>query len=246
MSELLYGINPACEGLRGTLRQPLELLVAKGLSAPRLDELLRLAAERGVPVRPRERQDLDRLAGHRHHQGVLLRVAPFGYCELDELVARWRVSKRPALFLILDGVTDPHNFGALLRSADAAGCHGVIVAKDRACPVSAVVEKSAAGALAHIPVAQVTNIARTLEELKQLNVWVYGLAGDAGSTSLYATDLSGDVALVAGSEGEGLRPNVRKHCDGLLAIPLHGGVESLNVSVATGVALFEAVRQRER
>lgn len=244
MSELLYGINPACEGLRGTLRAPQELFVAKGLSAPRLDELLRLAAERKVPVRPRERADLDRLAGHGHHQGVLLKVADFAYCELDDIFARWRASQRPALFLILDGVTDPHNFGALLRSADAAGCHGVIVAKDRACPVSAVVEKTAAGALAHIPLAQVTNIARTLEELKEQNVWVYGLAGDPGSTSLYATDLSGDVALVAGSEGEGLRPNVRKHCDGLLAIPLHGGVESLNVSVATGVALFEAVRQR--
>lgn len=244
MAELIYGLNPACEGLRGTLREPLELLVAKGLAAPRLDELLRLAAEKGIPVRPRERADLDRLAGHRNHQGVLLKVADFAYRDLDELLARWRASQRPALFLILDGVTDPHNFGALLRSADAAGCHGVIVAKDRACPVSAVVEKTAAGALAHIPLAQVTNIARTLEELKEQNIWVYGLAGDPGSASLYATDLSGDIALVAGSEGEGIRPNVRKHCDGLLAIPLHGGVTSLNVSVATGVALFEMVRQR--
>lgn len=244
MSEYLYGIHPASEGLRGTLRRPLELFVARDLAAPRLDELLQQAAAAGVPVRQRERADLDRLAGHRHHQGVLLRVAPFAYCELDAILARWRASGRPALLLVLDGVTDPHNFGALLRSADAAGCHGVIVAKDRACPVSAVVEKSAAGALAHIPLAQVTNISRTLEELKEANIWVYGLAGDPGSSSLYHTDLSGSVALVAGSEGEGLRPNVRKHCDGLLAIPLHGGVESLNVSVATGVALFEAVRQR--
>ncbi|HAD05490.1 MAG: 23S rRNA (guanosine(2251)-2'-O)-methyltransferase RlmB [Desulfuromonadales bacterium GWD2_61_12] len=244
MAEYIYGINPAFEGLRGTLRQPLELLVAKGLTAPRLDELVRLATAAGVPVRPRDRAELDRLADSSHHQGVLLKVADFAYHDLDDLLARWRASKRPALFLILDGVTDPHNFGALLRSADAAGCHGVIVAKDRACPVSAVVEKTAAGALAHIPLAQVTNISRTLEELKEQNIWVYGLAGDAGSTSLYASDLTGSIALVAGSEGEGMRPNVRKHCDGLLAIPLHGGVDSLNVSVATGIALFEVVRQR--
>lgn len=244
MSDLIYGINPVIEGLRGTERKPLELLLAQGTQAPRLDEAIRLAESAGVPVRPRPRQELDRLAGHRHHQGVLLRVTPFAYRELDELLDRARTSGLPPFFLILDGVTDPHNFGAILRSADAAGCHGVIVAKDRACPVTAVVEKTAAGALAHLLLCQVTNISRTLEELKAAGLWIYGLAGEAGAAPLYRTDLRGAIALVAGSEGEGLRPNVRKHCDHLLAIPMQGGVSSLNVSVAAALALFEVVRQR--
>jgi len=244
VSELVYGINPVIEGLRGKLRQPLELLLARGTQGSRLAEVSRLAAEAGVPVRTRERADLDRLAGHTHHQGVLLRVAPFTYGELDELLSRARQQGEPPFLLVLDGVTDPHNFGAILRSADAAGCHGVIVARDRACPVTAVVEKTAAGALAHLPLCQVTNISRTLEELKQAGVWVYGLAGEAGASPLHAIDFTGAIALVAGSEGEGLRPNVRKHCDGLVAIPMRGGVPSLNVSVAAAVAMFEVVRQR--
>lgn len=244
MSELLYGVNPVIEGLRGKERKPLELFVAQGTQAPRLNEAMQLAAAAGVPVRQRERQELDRLAGHRHHQGVVLRVAPYAYCELDDLLARVQRSGEPAFFLILDGVTDPHNFGAILRSADAAGCHGVIVARDRACPVTAVVEKTASGALAHLPLCQVTNIARTIEALKAAGIWVYGLAGEVGATTLHAVDFSGAVALVAGSEGEGLRPVVRKQCDHLVAIPMRGGVSSLNVSVAAAVAMFEVVRQR--
>jgi 23S rRNA (guanosine2251-2'-O)-methyltransferase len=243
-SDLVYGINPVVEGLRGTLRAPLELLVLKGVLPPRLGEAVQLAHGRGVPVRLRDRQDLDRLAGHKHHQGAILRVAPFAYCDLEDLIGHWRNSGGPAFFLILDGVTDPHNFGAILRSADAAGCHGVIVGKDRACPVSGVVEKSASGALAHLPLAQVTNISRALEELKKEGVWIYGLAGEVDSEPLHAGDYRGHVALVAGSEGEGLRPNVRRHCDHLVAIPMRGQVPSLNVSVATAIALFEVVRQR--
>lgn len=243
-ADLVYGINPVVEGLRGTLRVPLELFVLKGVLPPRLGEAVQLANAKGIVVRLRDRQDLDRLAGHKHHQGAILRVSPFAYCDLEDLIGYWRNSGGPAFFLILDGVTDPHNFGAILRSADAAGCHGVIVGKDRACPVSGVVEKSASGALAHLPLAQVTNISRALEELKKEGVWIYGLAGDVGSEPLHAGDYRGHVALVAGSEGEGLRPNVRRHCDHLIAIPMRGQVPSLNVSVATAVALFEVVRQR--
>lgn len=242
--ELVYGINPVIEGLRGALRPPLELFLPKGVLPPRLAEAAALATARQVAIRLCERPELDRLAGHRQHQGVLLKVAAFAYADLDDLIGNWRNGGGPAFFLILDGVTDPHNFGAILRSADAAGCHGVIVAKDRACPVSAIVEKTASGALAHLPLAQVTNISRTLEALKREGVWIYGLAGEAGAEPLHGTDLRGSVALVAGSEGEGLRPNVRKHCDHLLAIPMRGHVPSLNVSVAAAVALFEVVRQR--
>jgi 23S rRNA (guanosine2251-2'-O)-methyltransferase len=244
VGDLVYGIHPVREALRGGRRRPLELFLARDGHAQRLEELTAAAAAAGVPVRRRERGDLDRLAGHPHHQGALLRVEPFAYAELDELLAAWRASGRRALLLLLDGITDPHNLGAILRSADAAGCQGVVVPKDRSCPVTPTVDKAAAGALAHLPLCQVTNLARTIEELKRERIWVYGLAGEAGSGDLYRTDFTGDVALVVGSEGEGLRPNVRKHCDGLLAIPLHGGVASLNASVAAGVALFEAVRQR--
>lgn len=243
-ADLIYGINPVREALHGLRRRPLELLAERGNHAPRFEELLREAAAAGVPVQRRERQAIDRLAGHAHHQGVVLRVEPFAYAEPEELLARWRNSGQKAFFLLLDGITDPHNLGAILRSADAAGCHGVIVPKDRSCPVTGVVEKTAAGALAHLPLCQVTNLARSVEELKREGVWVYGLAGDAAAVDLYCADLAGDIALVVGSEGAGLRPNVRRHCDGLLAIPMGGGVASLNASVAAAVALFEVVRQR--
>jgi 23S rRNA (guanosine2251-2'-O)-methyltransferase len=245
VAELIYGINTVREGLKGTRRQPLELFALKEARSARVEEVLRAASDAGIPVRLRERGDLDRLVGNPHHQGVVLRVEPFAYAPLEDLLDRWRKTGRKAFFLILDGITDPHNLGAILRSAEAAGCHGVIVPKDRACPVTPVVDKASAGALEHIPLCQVTNLARTLEELKREGVWAYGLAGEEGAEPLYRTDLSGDLALVIGSEGAGLRPNVRNHCDGLLGLPMHGRVGSLNASVAAGVALFEVVRQRE-
>jgi 23S rRNA (guanosine2251-2'-O)-methyltransferase len=242
-SDCLYGIHPVREGLNGR-RQPLELFVVEGSLNERLHKLLKLAEERGVPVRRRSRGDLDRLAGQPHHQGVVLSIEPFAYCDLDDVVGYWRNSGRPAFILLLDGITDPHNFGAILRNADAAGCHGVIVAKDRSCPVSGVVDKTSAGAVEHLPICQVTNLGRTIEALKAANIWVYGLSGDVGAKPLHAENLTGDIALVIGAEGEGLRPLTRKLCDGLLAIPMAGHVASLNAASASAVALFEAVRQR--
>jgi 23S rRNA (guanosine2251-2'-O)-methyltransferase len=150
VSDLLHGIHAVRETLLGGRRRPIELFVLRDARAPRLEEIMRLAQAAGVPIHTRQRPDLDRLIGHGHHQGVVLRAEPFPFADLDELLQAWRGSQRPAFFLLLDGVTDPHNFGAVLRNADAAGCHGVIVAKDRACPVTAVVESSAAGALAHL------------------------------------------------------------------------------------------------
>jgi len=158
-------------------------------------------------------------------------------------LAAWRSSGRPAFLLLLDGITDPHNFGAILRSAEVAGCQGVIVPKDRSCPVTPVVEKTAAGALSYLPLCRVTNLSRAIEDLKQAGIWCYGLAGEEGAQNLYGTDLSGNLALVIGSEGKGLRPNIRSHCDGLLSIPMHGRIDSLNASVAAAVAMFEVVRQ---
>ena len=244
MADLLYGINPVVEALRGSRREVLELLLQDDVRSPRVDELQQMAREHKVPVRLCRRQELDKMAGHNRHQGAVLKVAPFPYIDLDDLLDSGRRDGRPPFLLILDGITDPHNFGAILRSADAAGCHGVIVAKDRACPVSGVVEKTAAGALAHLPLCQVTNLARTMERLKEEGIWLYGLAGEEGASTLYDVDLTSGLAIVVGSEGNGLRPVVRKQCDLLLAIPMAGGVASLNASVAVAVALFETVRQR--
>ncbi len=243
MSDLLHGINPVAEALESGARQPLEIILPHGRLAPRLEQLREQAEKKAVRIRLVDKPELDRLAGHNRHQQVLLRLPQFVYAELDQLLAAWRTSDRSAFFMLLDGVTDPHNFGAMLRSAEVAGCHGVIVAKDRSCPVTPVVEKTAAGALSHLPLCQVTNLSRTIEELKSLGIWCYGLAGDEGSQDLFRTDLSGDLAVVVGSEGKGMRPNVRKHCDALLAIPMQGQIESLNASVAAAIALFEVVRQ---
>ena len=245
MTELICGIHPVREALRGRRRKPLELFLSGGHRPSRLEELVKEAAQAGVPVRFRERPDLDRLAGQVHHQGAVLRVEPFAYAELEDLLRQWRDSGERAFFLLLDGITDPHNFGAILRSAEAAGCQGVIVPRDRACPVSEVVARASAGALEHVLLCQVTNLARTLEALKKEGVWVYGLAGEEDSTALHAVELTGDLALVVGSEGAGLRVNTRNHCDQLLAIAMRGRIASLNASVAAGVALFEVVRQRD-
>jgi len=244
MADLIYGINTVSEGLRSSRRRPLALILQRDSKSARLVQLQREAESLGVMVSCKDRRELDRLLGHGHHQGALLEIEPFAYLALEDLLQQWRASKEPAFFLVLDGITDPHNLGAILRSADGAGCHGVIVAKDRACPVTGVVDKVSAGALEHVPLCQVINLARTLDALRKEGVWVYGLAGEEGASSLYATDLRGDLALVVGSEGAGLRPNTRTHCDLLLSIPLCGKVSSLNASVATSVALFEAGRQR--
>lgn len=243
MSELIFGINPVREALAGHSRTLHELMVSESASGARIAELVKLAEKAHLQVTVAPRAELDRCAGHRRHQGVLLRLSPFRYASLDDLLSAWQRSGRSAFFLLLDGVTDPRNFGAILRSAEGAGCHGVIVPKDRCCPVTPVVEKTAAGALAHLPLCRVTNLARTLEQLKRNGLWCYGLAGEGAVLNLYRADLTGDLALVIGSEGEGLRANVRTHCDRLLAIPMRGHLDSLNASVAAGIALYEVVRQ---
>ncbi len=245
MADYLYGINPVVEALAGGGRQPVELLLAENSRRQRFESLRQQAATQKVAVRQLSSHDLDRLVGHDRHQGAVLRLEPFCYLSLEELIARFKRAGNDAFFLILDGITDPYNFGALVRSAEGAGCHGVVVAKDRACPVTPVVEKAAAGALAHLPLCQVTNLARALEVLKRAGVWCYGLAGEVEAKDLFTFPLSGSVALVVGSEGSGLRPNIRKHCDALLAIPMGGRLSSLNASVAAGIALFEIVRQRQ-
>jgi len=239
--ELLFGVNPVREALRGS-RGVFELYVQSTATDHRLENILVLAKERGVRVIKREREDLTRMCGSSHHQGMALKVAPFPYSDLEDIISKASERINGGFILILDGIQDPHNLGALIRTAACAGADGVIIPKDRACGITSAAEKASAGAVETIPVAQVTNIAQTLESLKQSGYWVYGLAGEAGQ-SLYSIEFTGSVVIVVGSEGEGIRSLVRKQCDMLMSIPLFGGVGSLNASVAGGIALFEAAKK---
>jgi len=236
--ELVFGVNPVREALRGA-REVHELYVQSSATDHRLEKILELAGQRGVRVIKRERDDLTRMCGSSHHQGMALRVEPFRYTDFDDLLDG---CKKNGFLLVLDGIQDPHNLGALIRTAACAGADGVVIPRDRACGVTPAVEKASAGAVETVPVARVVNVAQALEKMKKMGCWVYGLAGEA-ETSLYSVDFSGSVALVIGGEGEGIRPLVRKQCDHLVAIPRYGGVASLNASVAGGIAMYEVARK---
>ena len=203
------------------------------------------ARDSGIKLVESDGLRLAKMCGSHGHQGVVARVDALAQVtSLDELLENLEASgvKNP-LLLVLDGVTDPHNLGACLRVADGAGAHAVIAPKDHAAGISAIVSKVASGAAETMPYFMVTNLARTLGELKERNIWVAGTSDDAEKT-IYDVDLTGPVALVLGAEGEGMRQLTRKTCDQLVSIPMHGAVESLNVSVASGVCLYEALRQR--
>jgi len=222
-----------------------ELLVEKGKHHPRLNELIHLAKRSGVRYSFVPKQALERLAEGVPHQGAVAKTITSGeakFVSFEPWLEALEMSGSPSV-LLLDQVTDPHNLGACVRTAEAAGCLAVIVPKDHAADISSpVVAKSACGALARLPVLKVTNMKRCLEQLQKKGFWTVGLAGEA-ETSIYDANLSGPMAVVMGSEGRGMRRLVRESCDQLLNIPMPGAVESLNVSVATGVALFELRRQ---
>lgn len=244
--EWAYGLH-AVEGLlRREPQRARELLLQHGRQDRRTAALKRLAEAAGVPLTLADRRTLDEAAGGRH-QGVLLRLTaeePVSDLRWSEAQLQAAVAANPdILLLVLDGVTDPHNLGACLRSADAAGVSAVVIPKDRSADITAVVRKVACGATEAVPLVRVTNLARTLGALKAAGVWIYGAAGEA-ERSLYTLDLSGRVALVMGAEGHGMRRLTRECCDQLMSLPMAGSVSSLNVSVAAGVSLFEAVRQR--
>jgi 23S rRNA (guanosine2251-2'-O)-methyltransferase len=239
------GINSARSALKSGAAQVVELWLDRRRRDQRVAELAGMARKLGVPVRQLDRLLLDAAAHNANHQGVIAWVtgpAAGPAQDLDELLA---VLDHPPLLLILDGVTDPHNLGACLRSADAAGADALIAPKDKAAGLTPVAVKVASGAAQSVPFIQVTNLARALDRLKGAGVWLVGTADDAGA-GLFDTDLRGPLGLVLGSEGKGLRRLTREHCDLLVRLPMRGRVESLNVSVAAGVCLYEALRQRER
>ncbi|MFT0622554.1 23S rRNA (guanosine(2251)-2'-O)-methyltransferase RlmB [Ectopseudomonas guguanensis] len=240
--EKVYGVHAVEALLRHHPKRVKQLWLAESRQAPRIQPMLELAAQHRVPVGHKERQELDEWA-EGVHQGVVAEVSPsqvWGENMLDELLER---SEGVPLLLVLDGVTDPHNLGACLRTADAAGALAVIVPKDKSATLNATVRKVACGAAEVIPLVAVTNLARTLEKLQKKGLWVVGTAGEA-EQELYQLDMTGPTVLVMGAEGKGMRRLTREHCDYLVKLPMGGSVSSLNVSVATGVCLFEAVRQR--
>ena len=241
---VVYGLNPVRELLRTATAEVSELWLAEGgTRGAAFAELERLARKGGAKVRAAPRPKLDRLAATDRHQGVVAVVADFRYADVADLLAAAKASGRPPLLIVLDGVEDPHNLGAIIRSAHALGAHGVIIPKDRAVGVTPAVAKASAGAVERCPVARVTNVAQAVEALKEEGVWSVALAAD-GDRPLREIDFKGPIALVLGSEGEGLRPLVRRTCDLAARIPMMGELDSLSVSASASVALYEAARQR--
>jgi 23S rRNA (guanosine2251-2'-O)-methyltransferase len=240
MTNWLTGFHAVEEALT-TGRALDRIVIASGRHGERLESIVRQAKSRGVPVRFEDRQRVDRLAGTREHQGIVALAAAKPALELEDLL---REKTDQGLLVLLDGVEDPHNLGAIVRTSLAAGASGVVIPERRAAGLTDTVERASAGALAHLPVARVKNLVRAMEEMKEAGYWLVGLdeRAEKGYTEV---DLRGSTGIVLGGEGEGLHELTRKRCDFLVSIPTTGPVRSLNVSVAAGVILFEAVRQRK-
>jgi len=239
----VFGLHAVTSLLRRNPSKVAVLLVLDSRRDARIEEVLTLAGQANVPVRRVARRELDERVPGVSHQGVVAETGAasgLGEKQLPDFLAGLQ---EPPFLLVLDAVQDPHNLGACLRSADAAGVHAVIMPRDKSAPLNGAARKVACGAADFVPLVRVTNLARTLRSLRDAGIWIYGAAGDADQT-LYEADLSGPLALVLGGEGKGLRRLTREHCDGLVSIPMAGSVSSLNVSVAAGICLFEARRQR--
>ncbi|WP_019010278.1 23S rRNA (guanosine(2251)-2'-O)-methyltransferase RlmB [Deinococcus aquatilis] len=234
---LLYGRNPVLEAIADG--RVAEVLVARGVE----ESFIRELKELDVLVRFTSRIEMDQMVGTTQHQGVVAEVEDLKWASVDDIFERAEARGEPLLIVLLDGITDPRNFGAIIRSAEVLGAHGVVVEERRSAPLSPVVAKTAAGAVAYLPVAQTKNLPRFIDALKEDNVWVYGAAGEAAQ-DIGRTDFSGKLALVIGAEGEGLRRLVREKCDVLVKIPTSGRVQSLNASVAAGILLYEATKNR--
>ncbi len=241
----LTGIHAVKEALEA--RRPIDrIAIARGRQDTRVEEIVQLAREQGIPVRFEDRGQLDRLANSKDHQGVVALAAARAAATLEDILAHASANhNQPGLIVLLDGVEDPHNLGAIVRTALAAGAHGVVIPERRAAGLTDTVARASAGALAHLPVAKVTNLVRAMEELKEAEYWLVGL-DEEGAKSYTEVDYTSPVGIVLGGEGKGLHELTRKRCDFVVSLPTTGPVKSLNVSVAAGVVLFEALRQRNR
>jgi 23S rRNA (guanosine2251-2'-O)-methyltransferase len=241
MSDIIFGIHAVSEAMKSRERSFDYIAIAKDRTDPRIQRIIDDARESGVSVRFVRREEIDRETKTRTHQGVMAFTSRKKFSDLDEILENKR--GRHAFVLVLDGIEDPHNLGALLRSADGAGVDGVVIPERRAAGITGTVVKASAGASEHLSVARVVNIARALEDLKARNVWVVGL-DERGTQSYDEIDFNMDCALVLGAEGKGLHDLVSRKCDLLVSIPMMGQVASLNVSVAGGIVMYEVLRQR--
>lgn len=241
----LTGIHAVREALDA--ERPCDrILIARGRQDSRVEEIVQLARKQNIPVRFEDRRELDRLANSKDHQGVVALAAARAAATLEDILAAANKSAghgAKGLIVLLDGVEDPHNLGAIIRTALAAGAHGVVIPERRAAGLTDTVARASAGALAHLPVAKVTNLAQTMEELKEAGYWLIGL-DERADKSYSEADYTSPVGIVLGGEGQGLHDLTRKRCDFVVSLPTTGPVKSLNVSVAAGVVLFEALRQR--
>lgn len=241
-ADVIFGRNPVLEAIKSG--RPLDrLLVARGEHSGSVPQIVALAVQAGVPVKDVDRKKLDFLCGHGNHQGIAAVGAVKEYCSVDDLFAEAERRGEPPFFVICDEIEDPHNLGAIIRTAEAAGAHGLIVPKRRSAPLSGIVAKTSAGAVEFLPIARVANLAQTIGQLKERGVWVY--CADMDGEPYDKANLTGPVALVVGSEGSGVGRLVKETCDGVLSLPMKGKINSLNASVAAGILLYEIARHRD-
>lgn len=246
-TELLYGRNAVREALRARRRALRRLVISRSVQESGIiADIIRLAEQASVPVERIDRQALDRQLRDANHQGVMLETGPYPYVELDECLQAAADRREPALLLLLDHLQDPQNIGTLLRTAEAVGCHGVVIPGRRAAEITPAVVNASSGAVEHLRVAMVTNLAQTIEELQRTGIWVAGLEQDEAAKDIDTVDLDLPLALVIGAEGTGMARLVRERCDFLVRLPIVGQVGSLNAAVAGSIAIYHAWRQRFR
>jgi 23S rRNA (guanosine2251-2'-O)-methyltransferase len=244
MDNLIVGRQPVLEALKS--RQPIErILILHGIAGSHIDQARQLARKLAIPIKETDKERFAELAGDTLTQGIIAIIDSYHYAEIEEILVVAQRKNEPPFILILDEIEDPHNLGALIRSAECAGMHGIIIPLHNAASVNSTVAKTSAGATAHLPIARVTNIAQTLDELKKSGVWIVGT--DMESDNLYYEhDYRGSLAIVIGNEGKGIRRLVKEKCDFLVKIPMHGKIESLNASVAGALVMFEAAKSRDK
>lgn len=239
--DMVAGRNAVMEALKGG-RSVNKLMVANGSNEGSIKEIIAIAKEKGVNIIYLERSKIDSMARGIRHQGVLAQVSPVDYVELEDILQVARERNEPPFIVLLDELEDPHNLGAILRTADATGVHGVLIPKHRSCPLSATVAKTSAGAVEYVPVARIGNVVQTIRRLKDLGLWV--AAADMDGTNYYEADMTGPLLLVIGSEGHGVGRLVKEQCDFIVKLPMVGRINSLNASVAGSILMYEAMKQR--
>jgi 23S rRNA (guanosine2251-2'-O)-methyltransferase len=241
--QAIYGINPLLEMLHSHPAMLEKIVIAEGRERGTVQKILKLATENGVPLESIGRERVEKLAPGRVHQGIVGFCREHAYSTVDDVLVNRPKDSRYSLVILLDSVTDPQNLGSIIRTAQCCGVNGVIIPENRSASVTASVAKASAGAVYCLPTAMVVNMVRTIEYLKEKGFWIYGAAAES-EASMYVPDYKGDIALVLGSEGKGIRPLIRKKCDFLISIPIRGQVASLNVSVAAGIIAYEIFRKR--